>query len=175
MTTAALATPTSTFPKPLEEAVKKAVELTFSVFLGEAPKLLTTPPEDADGSGVVGIISYLGDINWSLALILPERTASAMALKFCGMEVDYHSTDMGDVVGELANVLAGDVVAQCEARRVKTAMSLPMVARGTDFELLTPGAVASKRIEFTSSVGDFWFRMTQVKSGMSAPGRKPGT
>ena len=43
---------------------------------------------------------------------LPRQTASNLVLAFAGCEIDFDSPDMGDAVGELANILAGDFVAR---------------------------------------------------------------
>jgi CheY-specific phosphatase CheX len=173
-----MSTPTqaepSVFPAAIADGVRAAFQATFSSICGSA---VTVAPEGASpsgGPGIVGILSFFGDISWTLSLGLPCETASALAVKFAGFDIPFDSPDMGDIVGELANVVAGDIVAQLDARRVKAQMSLPMVARGSDLELLAPGHKPSVRFACDSPQGPFWYKLVVAKAG-TAVGRRPGT
>ena len=64
--------------------------------------------------------------------------------KFTGFELDYDSPDMGDVVGEMVNVLAGDIVSRLRDGCIKVAMSLPTIIKETDVEPLLPRGFPSK-------------------------------
>jgi CheY-specific phosphatase CheX len=81
---------------------------------------------------VVSVISFDGDVAYSFALILPETTAPQLAKDFAGMEIDFHDPNMLFVVAELANLIAGDLVARMEANRINTKMSLPSLSRGPE-------------------------------------------
>ncbi len=80
---------------------------------------------------------------------------------------------MGDAVGELANILAGDVSARLECQRIKAQMSLPTVARGHDVALSSPVGKPSLRLEFDCPHGRFGCRLTAARPGESL-GRRPG-
>jgi chemotaxis protein CheX len=161
------------FPAVLADAVKQAMDSTFSAILGGAPALLPAGETLPTSSGLVGIISFVGDVSWSVSLLLPEAVAPVLAQQFAGFEIPLDSPDMADVVGELANVLAGDIVARCDARRVKAQMSLPMVARGHDLNVLTPGGLPSLRLEYRSTVGPFALKLDAARPGTTF-GRRPG-
>lgn len=63
---------------------------------------------DADaGYDVSAIISLSGDCVGSVALCFSTPTAAAMVGKFAGTEIDPHSPDFTDGVGELANMIIG--------------------------------------------------------------------
>lgn len=109
---------------------------------------------------VASVISFFGLQSWALTLIVPESSAVAMAMKFTGFEVPFDSGDMGDVVGELTNVLAGEVVAQSQRRGIESQMSLPTIARGNDVELLRAKGAATRQFDCDSSVGRFWFEVS---------------
>jgi CheY-specific phosphatase CheX len=70
---------------------------------------------DAPGDGVYGIISFVGDPCWSFMLGLPRETAAALVERFTGGAVDPESADMADAIGEVANIISGDLVARLEA------------------------------------------------------------
>jgi len=163
----------TTLPAPLLDVMKAAVETTFQSILGERPVHQSSADPTPASGGIVGIISFLGDLTWSFSLILPDKTASALIQKFVGFDIPYDSSDMADAVGELANVLAGDVVARLESRRVKTQMSLPTVARGSDVELISPGGLPTARMFFTSTLGRFWFKLAAAKQA-TGMGRETG-
>jgi chemotaxis protein CheX len=161
------------FPAAVADGVRAAFEATFTSICGGP----VTPVADAaapGGAGIIGIISFLGDVNWSFSFGLPRETALALAVKFAGFDISFDSPDMTDVIGELANVVAGDIVAQLDARRVKSQMSLPMVARGSDVEVDAPGNMPSLRVTWQSPQGVFWYRLASAKAGGLA-GRRPGT
>ncbi len=145
------------------ESLEASVTETLTMVLGGETRLLSDRDDDAPCDGVLGIISFVGDPAWSFMLGLPRETASQMMLAFMGFEIDFDSPDMGDAVGEVANILAGDVVARLESAGVAAAMSLPTIARGHDVELMLPQAHASHRLEFEAPVGRFWIRVTAAR------------
>jgi CheY-specific phosphatase CheX len=159
-----------TFPTAIAETVKQAVEATFAVICGEKPELLSFGKSDTSATGVIGVISFVGDPTWSMALLVPQETAPALARKFAGFDIPFDSPDMGDAVGELANVLAGDVVARLEMRRIKAQMSLPTVARGQIAETHLPKGL---QMTFASAQGPYRFQLTAARPGQVL-GRGPG-
>jgi chemotaxis protein CheX len=159
------------FPVAVAEAVQTAVELSMTSILGAKPQINLTNPDASGQGGVVGIISFLGESNWTFGLILPEAIAPALAKQFAGFDISFDSPDMGDVVGELANVIAGDIVAQLDKRKLKAQMSLPMVARGHDVELFGPTGRPQTTLEFRSNLGTFWCKLAAGKQGSI---RRPG-
>jgi CheY-specific phosphatase CheX len=158
----------------ITDGVKQALEKTFATICGEKPIERVNGQPIGSGPYVVGIISFFGDVPWSLSWILHQDTAPAVMQKFVGMEIAFDDPDMGDAVGELVNVLAGDVVAQLEQRGVKAQMSLPTVARGSPLELIPDKGAAAVELGYTSPQGDFWLRITAPKPSQFRA-RVPGT
>ena len=89
----------------------------------------------------------------------PELTAPSLVQKFTGFPIPYDSADMGDMVGEFANILGGDIVARLETNRVKAGISLPTVVRGSNVEMLLPQGQPATRMVFSSPCGEFWVRV----------------
>jgi len=114
-------------PSVLTDVSRDSILSIFNTIFGAKPSLNEGEEEKKLGEGVVGIISFMGDVNYIIMLALPKDSAIAMASKFCGFDIDYDSADMGDVVGELANVLAGDIVARMSKEDLKITMSLPTI------------------------------------------------
>jgi chemotaxis protein CheX len=147
------------FPFVLADGLSRAVPASFGFLRGlyrqpGAPSCSARPCD-----GLFAIMDFLGDFNWAYTLILPRTTAPAMVEAFAGFSIPYPHPDMGDVVGELANVLAGEVISTLHARKIKTRMGLPTVARGTDVEFLVAEDTPRRDIGFGSAAGPFSFRL----------------
>lgn len=164
----------SSFPATVADGVKLAVENTLTSILGAKPLLKKTDNGNGACSGVIGIISFLGDLSWSFSLILPEETSKKLVVKFAGFEIPFDSPDMCDVVGELGNVIAGDIVARLDAKGIKAEMSLPMVARGHDVEVFSPEGMPTLKLGYDTKEGPFFLKLAAARPG-KAIGRRPGT
>ncbi len=169
------ATPTApaTFPAPVVAAVRGAtLEFFASSCKVEATEQPAPPADETPTASVMAVMSFFGDPVWSFALVLPEPTAVAAANGFAGFEIPFDSPDMGDMVGEMANVIAGDVVARLDRARIKVQMSLPTVARGQDVELLPPSHTQEIRLHFAGPSGGLQLRLFQAVVS-APPGYKP--
>ena len=161
-------------PSVLTDVSRDSILSIFNTIFGAEPKFEGSENGNNLGDGVVGIISFMGDVNYIIMLALPKDSAIAMASKFCGFEIDYDSPDMGDVVGELANVLAGDIVARMSKEDFKITMSLPTIMRGKDVEPLLPRGLPLKKLSFSMAEGHFMLKVAGAKSGEMV-GRKSGS
>lgn len=162
MLTQAPSAPAAAFPAAVSEVVRDAAVAFFGTYCGMEPTECDDAPSEQSGSGIMGVISFFGTPVWSLSLILPEATAVTAGKAFTGMDIPFDSPDMGDLVGEMANVMAGDIVARLDGIGIAAQMSLPTVARGSDVELLAPSNACTARIKFVSPTGDFWFRLVKA-------------
>lgn len=117
------------------------------------------PAEDREHPNegvIVAVISILGEADWSVFLGLPESTATAVTLKFAGFEIPFESDDMGDAVGELTNILGGEVKRLLVNKGVEVVISLPSVIRAGDFHVLVQRDTSVAKYCYTSEVGDLW-------------------
>lgn len=167
------AAPAAVLPEAVEVAVRAAVHGFFGTHLGLEPAEVIGEPWDGHPAAITAVISFFGDPVFSVMLGLPEATAAAVAEKFCGFEVPFDGPDMGDLVGELVNVMAGEVVARLEAGGKKAPMSLPTVARGQNVELLPPADARTERLAFTTAAGPFWLKLVRA-SGSHTGTRRSG-
>ena len=112
--------------------------------------------EPPDAPTVVGVISLVGDVQWSVSIGLPEGTASALAERFAGFAIPFESEEMGDAVGEMANIIAGTTKAKLDERGLKAEISLPNVVRGERMRVLNFRTLPAERRRFTCECGEFW-------------------
>ncbi|MBS1792371.1 MAG: chemotaxis protein CheX [Acidobacteria bacterium] len=145
-----------------EQTVKAAVD-SFTKICGAVEVIDDDPTDFAHGKKIDGIISFVGDITWSLILVLPFRSAEMMAQKFAGFEIPFDSEDMGDVVGELTNVLAGVLCGGLESVGVHSQMSLPTVTSGSDFEQLMSENLITQRLFFMTNDHHFMVKLVVAR------------
>lgn len=84
---------------------------------------------------ISGIIGLAGTHKGVLAIHLPKIVAMAITGSFLGMEVTEVGADVEDAIGELANMLGGNV---------KTILS----EKGRDIELSMPTTISGKEYDF---------------------------
>ena len=150
-------------PEVLVDCLKEAVAKTFAAICGSEPVFQSGEDDGMVSEGVVGIISLIGDIAWTLMVGLPRETASAMALSFAGFEIDFDSEEIGDFAGELANTVGGDLQNRLDAIDVKAELSVPTVTRGTNLRLMLPGNLLSICFHYGSSGGEFWIKLASQR------------
>jgi CheY-specific phosphatase CheX len=137
------------------QSAREGVVSTFGAICGTEPTFIREcEPEPCNG--IIGTISFVGDFSWGFALHLPKQTAIALSQMFAGFEIDYGSSDMGDVVGELANVVAGDVAARLERDNIVAQMSLPTVTRGREVETVPIEGQTHRCLQFETEQGGFF-------------------
>ncbi len=151
-------------PNVITNCVSDSVASIFNTIFGAVPEYDGDDNSKNVGDGVVGVISFVGDASWILMLALPKDSAETLAEKFCGFAVDYDCPDMGDVIGELANVMAGDIVARMGVEGVKVAMSLPTVLRGQNVEPFMPKGLPDKKMHYSILGKDIMIKMAVARS-----------
>ncbi len=155
-----------TIPAILTDVTSRAIIQTFEKMIGET-SVSSIETEIAEVEGIVALISFVGDLTWSLAMRFPQQTAVNLAHKFAGFEIEYESADMGDVAGEFANVLAGVICGELENEGMYSQMSLPTVTRGKQFSLLLGGHLVAQRLCISSDGNPFTVRLIVSKNSRS--------
>lgn len=139
----------------LIDCVQRGIVETFSMIFDDVHPQGADNNTGAGCDGVIGIISFVGTIPWSMIASFPHETAIQMMCKFAGFEIPFESADMVDATGELVNVVAGPIIAKLVATGLDAKMSLPTVARGRGVEILLPSHTQIQRLHFTSAQGPF--------------------
>ena len=125
--------------------------------------------EDNEGLGsdgaVIGVISLVGDVEWSVFLGLPKAIAVTLAAKFAGFDIPFDSEDMGDVVGELTNILAGEIKRRLGVKSVAATITLPSVIRAESLHVLVQRGTSTTKTRFSCEAGKLWTGVTSSKEG----------
>tara|TARA_Y100001935_G_scaffold217449_1_gene189715 strand:+ start:168956 stop:169453 length:498 start_codon:yes stop_codon:yes gene_type:complete len=152
-------------PEQIVEIVKESVINTFESISGEAPVYSDYAEPDGPLNGMIGNIAVFNpDITFSLMLAIPKETAVSLSEVFIGMELPFESDDMGDLIGEIANILAGDVAANIEQVGFRGQSSLPTATRGSDLTLFMPNKPPTVKMKFDSANGEFLLTMAMSES-----------
>ncbi len=120
---------------------------------------------DVEGAIIMAVISLVGDIEWSVFIGIPKDTAVGLVEKFAGFAVPFEDDDMGDAIGELTNVLVGDIKMRLDAKGVAVEISLPSVMRAESMKVLIGSQSHIKTTSFMSDMGNMWIG---VVAGQSA-------
>lgn len=140
----------------LVDIVQVAVSQTVAMFVGIEPKCLPAEEVARIWDGICGTISFVGDRRYSMTMCCSRESAVELARAMAGFEIDYDSVDMGDAIGEVANIIAGNIVAQMDTQGVMVAMSLPTVFRGHNVERVLPHNMVSICTSFELPTSTFW-------------------
>jgi chemotaxis protein CheX len=141
---------------------------TISAVCKTQPNLKSQRTEaKVDGEKVIAVVSLIGDVEVNLFLGMPSGTAVALASKFAGFAIPFESSDMADAVGELANLIAGDLKMRLNRNRIKANISVPMVFRGHELVVTTPSWEIATEHYFNTECGDFMAGLCSKKKNES--------
>lgn len=140
-----------------EAAVALAIEV-WQGFLGvELVPCVGRPAALIPETAVSGCVTIKG--SWYGGIIVSMPSSLGVSLTRTALQLDEpQPDDVGDVVGELANMMAGRLKHQLPS---DTQISLPMVATGEHFQLSIAGARIAMELDFT--VGDAPLRIRIIK------------
>ncbi len=149
--------------KEVAATLCRALTGTYASICGGTPE----PVEDWAPSSeqVVGLISLVGESPLSLLISLPRETAVAVSEKFAGFEFDFGSEDMNDLVGELANIIAGDAKARLLKIGIETKLSLPTVVSGQNVKFNFSDQSGEYHYAFTTEEGPLGFQVVVANAG----------
>ncbi len=109
-----------------------------------------------DGEVIFGIITLHGDVQWTTVLGLDRSAADHVAASFAGFEIDFDSEDMGDAVGELSNIFAGQIKVLLSKRKLAVDISLPTVMSAKEIRTRVQRSSNTHHTFLQSPVGRVW-------------------
>lgn len=138
----------------------KIVESTKEIFSTMVMMDVTVVDQDpaarqAIKDGISGIIGLAGTHKGVLAIHIPAPVALAITGSFLGMEVEEINEDVEDAVGELANMLGGNVKTILSENGRDIELSLPTTISGTNYDFQTAKDVEVTALAFATDTGMF--------------------
>lgn len=134
-------------------------------------QLTPEPPDEAvrSGNAMLGMISMVGDLQWTVVLGFARDAAEAVASSFAGSETSSDELELGDAIGEITNIVAGRIKTLLSSRGLAVSFSLPTVisTSGLRFLVQRTGTTAANYAHFHSPVGKLWTVVTVgIHAGM---------
>ncbi|GGF23120.1 hypothetical protein GCM10011611_31520 [Aliidongia dinghuensis] len=142
-----------------EEAIDLAIEV-WRGFLGvELVPRFDEPAHEPPESSVSGCVTLKGAWYGGIIVTLPGSLGVMVTRSVLALD-DPQPEDVQDVVGELANMMAGRLKHQLPP---DTQISLPMVATGDHFHLSIPGARVAMELDFAVEETPLRIRFIKVE------------
>ncbi len=139
----------------------------FSTML--AVDLVVGDPVEGPGGEVVSNITSMlglgGDIRGMLAVHCPAAVAMAITSGFLGMDVDTLDDDVKDAIGEIANMVAGNLKVAFAEDGVKAELAIPTSVIGDSFRV--GGMLGARRVAvpFGMESGQFLVELKYIVNG----------
>lgn len=139
---------------------EKIIESTIEIFTSMVMMDVSVdgPPLETSGTlhdTITGMIGLAGTHKGVLAIHIPNPVAIAITSSFLGMDVDEINDDVHDAVGELANMLGGNVKTILSQNGRDIELSLPSTIAGHEYGFKTNADVDLVILPFMTAAGAF--------------------
>jgi len=114
---------------------------------------------------ITGMIGLAGKFKGVISIHVPENVAFAITSSFLGMEVDEINEDVQDAIGEIANMLGGNIKTILSGKGKDIQLSLPSTIFGDEYRLYSDESIDRIVIEFMTVTGTFFVELELEKSG----------
>lgn len=134
---------------PLTRAVIKAFEM-FCLPLAPAPIQKLAP---ISGPHVLGVVEFSGQAAGVVYVRLEPSVAQRLAAAIIGVPpVELtNASEIDDVIGELVNIVAGNIKSNLCDAGITCTLGVPQVSRTADFKIKTVAGGVSERLGFAAA------------------------
>lgn len=115
-------------------------------------------------SNITSMIGLGSGIRGMLAVHCPEAVAKSITGSFLGMEVEDLDEDVKDAIGEIANMVAGNLKIAYAAAGVNVELAIPTSVIGESFRISGITGATRHYISFQLESGTFWIELLYVLS-----------
>ena len=106
-------------------------------------------------SNISTMLGLGGDIRGLLEIHFPEKVAVEITSSFLGMAVGELDNDVKDAIGELANMIAGNLKNYFSTKKIQTELAIPTTVVGKSYRTSGLAGAEKVRVFFYSEPGDF--------------------
>jgi chemotaxis protein CheX len=147
---------------------EKIIASTQEIFSSMVMMDVTVDGPPLEGSGalrdtITGMIGLAGTHKGVLAIHIPNPVAIAITSSFLGMDVDEINDDVRDAVGELANMLGGNVKTILSQNGRDIVLSLPSTIAGHEYGFQVSPDVDLLVLPFKTEAGVFMVELQLEK------------
>lgn len=125
----------------LKELVINAVNSVFDMMLSLEVEISDADSQVVvDGNKIVGSVSFAGDVMGNLTIHVGDTFARLMTAAMLGAESEeIDGEEVSDVIGELSNMIGGDLKSRLCDSGFPCQLSIPSVTSGSDFKIESRG------------------------------------
>ena len=150
---------TDTFPIACyREAIAQITESVFATMVATPVEVLNTAGPESFGP-ITAAVYYAGEWRGALLLECSEEQAAAWAAHLLPLPPPLEMDDVRDGIGELANMIAGNLKAQLPRG---VGLSVPSVMLGSNYSVRICGGNLAERVVFACPGGLFRITLVEV-------------
>ncbi len=139
-----------------EQIVNATVEIFTSMVMMDVS---VSPSQETDygtlEDTITGVIGLAGTHKGVLAVHIPHQVAFAITSNFLGIDIDEINEDVEDAIGEIANMLGGNIKSILSEKGRDIDLSLPSTVSGKEYGFQTIKGAEKIIISFDSDSGQF--------------------
>ena len=145
----------------IAEVTDKIVESTIEIFTGMVMMDIAVAGEPMQKLGslkqsITGMVGLAGTHKGVLAVHFPKQIALDVTSNFLGMDVSDINEDVQDVIGEIANMLGGNLKTILSDRGKDIQLSLPSTISGDQYAFSSQADADQVIIPFQAPAGIFY-------------------
>lgn len=115
-------------------------------------------------SNITSMIGLGGGIRGILAIHCPKGVATSITSGFLGMDVAEIDDDVKDAIGEIANMIAGNLKVAFAGAGIPVELAIPTTVVGEAFRLTGISGASRHYVSFNIEHGNFWAELLYVRS-----------
>ena len=112
---------------------------------------------------ITGLIGFAGTHKGALAIHLPNQVALDITSNFLGMDVEGINEDVEDAVGEIANMIGGDIKSYLSETGRDINLSLPSTISGAEYDFQPNKNAEVFMVAFNTTNGQFMVELQLEK------------
>ncbi len=136
----------------LKGFVAHSVQHVFQTMLSMALTAGEPPPREriADGRHIVGTVGFAGTVMGNVSLLVSLEFAREMTAAMLGLSAEEigGEEEVKDVVGEVCNMVGGDLKSRLCDAGFPCSLSIPTITSGERFQIESKGWVRQERLGF---------------------------
>lgn len=110
-------------------------------------------------SNLTSMIGLGGDLQGMLAVHCPAAVAKSITGAFLGMEVEELDDDVKDAIGEIANMVAGNLKVSCSEKDINVELAIPATVVGDRFSISGSSEAHRVNVSLNMDGRPFWVEL----------------
>lgn len=139
-----------------KEISRSTIEIfTTMVMMEVEPEAGFSKADGALVDSITGLIGFAGTHKGAIAIHIPNQVALDITSNFLGMDVEEINEDVEDAVGEIANMIGGDIKGYLSENGRDINLSLPSTISGAQYDFQSNKNADIFMLAFNTASGQF--------------------